>query len=153
MASQYRSTLAVLFGAVAMVLLISCFNVANLLLAQATAREQELAIREAIGATRWRLLRQLVAESAILAMGGALAGLLLARLIVTSLPALGTLDIPRLDEAALDWRVLAFAVAAASCSVCIFGIAPPWLRIRRIAPVLGAGRTVAGPGTGRQRTC
>jgi len=148
-AGFYRSALAVLFGAVAMVLLISCFNVANLLLAQATAREQELAIREAIGATRWRLLRQLVAESAILAMGGALAGLLLAQLIVTSLPALGTLDIPRLDEAALDWRVLAFAVAAASCSVCIFGIAPPWLRIRRMAPVLGAGRTVAGP---RNRT-
>ena len=145
MAGFYRSNLALLFGAVTMVLLISCFNVANLLLAQATAREQELAIRAAIGATRSRLLRQLVAESAILASGGALTGLLLAQLIVSALPALGTLDIPRLDEATLDWRVLAFAAAAAAGSVCVFGIVPPWLRIRRVAPALGAGRTVAGP--------
>ncbi len=151
MAGLYRSNLTVLFGAVTMVLLISCLNVANLLLAQATAREQELAIRAAIGATRSRLLRQLVAESAILASGGALTGLLLAQLIVSALPALGTLDIPRLDEATLDWRVLAFAAAAAAGSVCVFGIVPPWLRIRRVAPALGAGRTrgrTAKPGGG-----
>jgi putative ABC transport system permease protein len=149
MAGLYRSNLALLLGAVSMVLLISCLNVANLLLAQGTARQQELAIRGAIGATRRQLLRQLVAESVVLATGGAAAGLALAQLIVTSLPSLGTLDIPRLDEASLDWRVLTFAVAAASGSVCIFGIAPPWLSIRRVAPALGAGRTVAGP---RKRT-
>ena len=153
MAGSYDSNLALLFGAVTMVLLISCFNVANLLLAQATAREQELAIRAAIGATRSRLLRQLVAESAILASGGALTGLLLAQLIVSALPALGTLDIPRLDEATLDWRVLAFAAAAAAGSVCVFGIVPPWLRIaarpRRLAP----GEPWQDRGTGWRPTC
>jgi putative ABC transport system permease protein len=145
MAGPHRSNLGLLLGAVTMLLLISCFNVANLLIAHATARERELAIRGAIGASRRRLLRQFVAESAIVATGGALAGLALAQLIVMSLPALGTLDIPRLDEATLDWRVLAFAVAAATGSVCIFGILPPWLVIRRMAPALGAGRTIAGP--------
>lgn len=145
MAGPHRSNLGLLQGAVTMLLLISCFNVANLLIGHATARERELAIRGAIGASRRRLLRQFVAESAIVATGGALAGLAVAQLIVMSLPALGTLDIPRLDETTLDWRVLAFAVAAATGSVCIFGILPPWLVIRRVAPALGAGRTVAGP--------
>lgn len=149
MAGLYRSNLVLLIGAVTMVLLISCLNVANLLLAQATARQQELAIRGAIGATRWRLLRQLIAEAVILATGGAAAGLVLAQVIVISLPFLGTLDIPRIDEATLDWRVLAFAVAVATGSVCIFGVAPPWLSIRRVAPALGPGRTMAGA---RRRT-
>jgi putative ABC transport system permease protein len=149
MAGVFRSNLTLLLGAVTMVLLIACLNVANLLLAHATAREQELAVRGAIGATRWRLLRQLVAESLILAAAGAGAGLALAQLIVMSLPSLGTLDIPRIDEVTLDWRVLTFAMAAAGASVCIFGIGPPWLSIRRVAPALGSGRSVAGP---RKRT-
>ncbi len=146
MAGLYRSNLALLLGAVTLVLLISCLNAANLLLAQATTRQQELAIRAAIGATRWRLLRQLVAESVMLASAGAVAGLAFAQVIVLWLPSLGTLDVPRLDEATLGWRVLAFAVATAGGSVCIFGIVPPWLTIRHSAPAPGPGRAVAGSG-------
>ena len=145
MAGLYRSNLTLLLGAVVMVLLISCFNVANLLLAHAAAREHELAIRAAIGATRLRLLRQLAAESIILAVAAAVAGLSVAQFIIMSLPLLGALDIPRIDEVGIDWRVLVFAIAAAGASVCIFGIGPSWIGIRRVAPVPGAGRSVAGP--------
>ena len=149
MAGLYRSNLTLLLSAVVLVLLIACFNVANLLLAQTTAREQELAIRGAIGATRGRLLRQLLAESLALALIGAAAGLGLAQLIGMSLPLLGVPDIPRIDQVMVDWRVLTFAVAVAVGSVCVFGIIPAWLATGRAAPAIGSGRSVAGP---RKRT-
>ena len=145
LAGSYRSNLTLLFAAVLMVLLIACFNVANLLLAQSTAREQEFAIRRAIGATRWRLLRQLLAESLALAFGGAAAGVLIAQMIGMCLPLTGVPEIPRIDETTIDWRVLSFAIVAAVASVCVFGIVPGWIATRRVKPLLAAGRSIAGP--------
>jgi ABC-type antimicrobial peptide transport system permease subunit len=84
-----------------MVLLIACFNVANLLLAQSTARQQEFAIRGAIGATRWRLLRQLLAESLAIALVGTMAGVVVAQGIGMSLPLVGVPEIPRIAEASM----------------------------------------------------
>lgn len=144
-AGPYRSTLTLLLAAVLMVLLIACFNVANLVLAQNTVRKQEFAIRGALGASRWRLQRQLLAESLALAVVGALAGVLVAQVIGMSLPLLGVPEIPRIHEVSIDWRVLSFGIVAAVSSVCVFGIVPAWLATRRFGSTLGAGRSVAGP--------
>jgi predicted permease len=145
LAGPYRSTLTLLLAAVLMVLLIACFNVANLVLAQNTARKQEFAIRRAIGATRWRLLRQLLAESFALAFMGTVAGVLVAQVIGMSLSLLGVPQIPRIHEVSIDWRVLSFGIVAAVGSVCIFGIVPAWLATRRFGSALGVGQSAAGP--------
>ena len=119
-----RPTLLLLWGAVALVLLIACTNVAHLVLARAIARRQELTIRVAIGAGRGRLVRQLVAENLLLASFGALGGLALAHLLVNALPALGPIGIPRLDEVTLDWVAIPFAVGLAILTGVGFGVWP-----------------------------
>src|SRR5262249_17872587 len=97
-----KTTLYTLLGAVALVLLIACANVANRLLSRATAREREMVVRAAVGASRARLVRQLLTESAVLGLGAALAGAWLARLGMIGLVALAPANLPRLDEVGVD---------------------------------------------------
>jgi len=123
--SEVRPALLILLGAISLVLLIACANVANLLLARGAARQREAALRQALGAGRVRLIRQLLTESVLLAIFGGTAGLMLAyqslRLFVQLAP-----DIPRLNETAMDLRVLLFSAALTLGTGLIFGVVPAW---------------------------
>ena len=121
---SYRSRLFILLGAVAFVLLIACVNVANLLLARGAARGKEISIRAALGAGRGRVLRQLFAESVVLAGIGGSIGLLLAFWGVRALKAVAPSEVPRLGEAGLDFLTVAFALGATMLSSIVFGLAP-----------------------------
>lgn len=116
----------ILLGAVGLVLLMACVNVANLLLARGRAREREFAIRSALGAPRARLLRQLLTESALLAGAGGLLGLGLAAAGVRLLAAAAPKGIPRLDEIRLDARVLLFTLILSVFAGLLFGLVPAW---------------------------
>ena len=123
---EVRPALLVMLGAVAFVLLIACANVGNLVLAKATARQRELAVRAALGADRARLIRQMLAESFLLSMLGAAAGLALAwwALLALRTSVADRLPIVRLEQVGLNGTVLLFAFAAAVVSAIVFGIAP-----------------------------
>ena len=137
-----RATLYMLLGAVALVLVIACVNVANLLLARATTRSQEIALRAALGAGRWRIIRQLVAESLLLALIGGALGVALAYAGTAALTRLAPKNLPRLGEVTVDWRVLLFAGACAVLASLVFGLAPAW-QASRVVPRAGmAGRGV-----------
>ncbi len=124
MTRDIKPTLLMLLGAVGCVLLIACANVANLLLAKASARRREIAIRAALGAGRWRVIRQLLTESALLAMIGAMIGLLLAFLSVDAISHLTAVNLPRVQEIRLDLRVLGFALCVSLLSGLAFGLTP-----------------------------
>ena len=126
-----RKALLVILGAVGFVLLIACVNVANLVLSRASAREDELAIRVALGAGRGRLIRQLVVESLLLASVGGVTGLALAVGGTRTLVALRPAGIPRLDAISVDGAVLAFTVAATLVTGLLFGLVPAWQLVRR----------------------
>ena len=113
-----------LLGAVTFVLLIGCANVANLLLASGASRHKEMAIRAALGASRWRVIRQLFTESTILALAGGAVGLLIAFWGLAAIMKLLPADFPRLNEIHMDWRVLAFTFAASVLTGIVFGLAP-----------------------------
>ena len=122
--AHVRPVLLALFGAVLLVLLIACANTANLLLVQAAAREREISIRAAVGGGRRRIVRQFLTESALLAVIGGLAGLLLARWAIDLLLALRPAGLPRLETVPIDGPVLLFTAAATVVAALVFGIVP-----------------------------
>ena len=141
-----RPTLLVLFGAVGFVLLISCVNVANLLLARSTSRQHEFAVRMALGAGQKRIIRQLLTESTLLALMGGALGLLLAKFGTAAAIAAAPRGVPRAEEIGLDLRVLVFTLVTSVIVGMIFGLAPAW-KTARSNPggmLKEAGRTVAG---------
>ncbi len=149
-----RPALFVLLGAVGMVLLICCANVANLMLVRATTRRREMAIRAALGAGRRRLLGQVLSESIMLSLAGAILGLLVAYGGVRLLRAMEP-DLPRLAEVGLQWPVLWFTLAAATLTGLIFGLAPALHAAGTdLARVLGerSGGADSSRAVGRMRT-
>ncbi len=124
--SGSRRGLLVLLAAIGTVLLIMCVNLGNLMLARATARSREMAVRSALGAGSWRLVRQVLTESLAISLAGGLAGLGLAYVAIRALVAAAPIDLPRLDEVHMDLRALLFAFATAIISGLLFGLIPAW---------------------------
>ena len=150
-----RTTLYLLLGAVGLVLLIACANMANLLLAKSTSRIREIAIRAAVGASRGRLVRQLITESLVLGLAGGVAGLILAVWAADALTLLAPKDVPRLAETALDGWVLAFTFGISLVSSVLFGLAPA-LHASRVdlnhSLKQGGTRSALGGAAGRMRS-
>src|SRR5262249_25121781 len=128
-AGNVRTMLLILLGAVGLVLLIACTNVANLLLARASGRAREIAIRTAVGASRWQLVRQLMAESLLRALGGGLLGLALAAWAVRAVAGREVAGLP-LGELRLDATVLLFTLGVTLATGLLFGLAPAFATSR-----------------------
>lgn len=143
---EMRMPLLVLLGAVTFVLLIACVNVSNLLLARATSRQREFAVRIAVGGSQWQIIRQLLTESILLSLAGGGLGLLLAQFGTAAAIVMAPQTIPRADQIGLDFRVLLFTLAASLLAGCAFGLAPA-LKLRDVS-VGGAlketGRSLIG---------
>ena len=144
---QYKDPLYIIMAVVALVLLIACANIANLLLARANARRHELSVRIALGASRWRIARQMLAESALLAVCGTGLGLLIAqwaaRLLVVEMSGPSTASALNVS---LDWRVLLFTAALATGTALLFGMVPA-MRSTRVSPndaIKEQGRSIVG---------
>ena len=127
-----RQALNVLVAAAGIVWLVACVNVANLLLARAIGRQRELAVRAALGASRWRLSRQMLTESLLLASLGGVVGLVLAQWSLDGIRLIGEGSVPRLHEVTIDASVLVFTLAASLVSGLLFGLVPVW-RLNHVA--------------------
>jgi predicted permease len=142
------STLGLLLGAVQLVLLLACVNVAGLLLGRATERTREIGVRAALGATRARLVGQLVVESLVLAVAGGALGIALAAAAVRALPLVATAGTPRLHAVSVDWTVAAYAAGVSALTALLFGLAPALhlARARSSDTLKGGGRGTVGAG-------
>jgi len=149
---ETRRSLIILFAAVSFVLLISCANFANLLLARAAERQREFVIRGALGAGRWRLMRQLLTESLLLSLAGGAAAVLLAYWGTSVLVSFKPENLPRLSEIGVDGRVLGFTLGISVLTGLIFGLVPAWAASRgRVGDALKEGGRSATAGSARQR--
>jgi putative ABC transport system permease protein len=150
--ARTRAWMLMLLGAVALVLLIACANVANLLLARATSREREIGVRAALGAGRWRLVRQLLTESLVLSLVGTALAIVFAwwgiQILRTSMPE----GVPRVTQIAMNLRVLGAAAGLALLTGLLFGLLPAWQLSRPdLTTALKEGSRGAGSSAGRQR--
>ncbi|AHG89896.1 permease [Gemmatirosa kalamazoonensis] len=146
-APDLRARVLVLLGAVGVLLLMACVNVANLMLARATVRQRDTTLRAALGAGRGRVVRQLLTESIVLALGGAALGIGLAFAVVPALRATAADAVPRLDGLRVDWRVLTFGVVASMLTGLLFGLVPAVQASRaNLHDLLRSGARVAAAG-------
>ena len=148
--AEVRPAILALMGAVIFLLLIACSNVANLLLVRASLRERELAVRTALGGSRWRLVRQMLAEALLLSSVGTVLGLALAWIGIHELLVIAPANLPRLDAIQIDPVVVAFTALAGLAAAAIFGVVPA-LRASRpdVMHVLRSSGRTAGLGGGR----
>ncbi len=146
-----RRPLLVLLGAVGFVLLVACANVASLMVARASARQEELAVRTALGARRGRLVRQLLTEAIVLGVSGGALGLALAYAATRALVAADPADIPRLGEIALDWSVVLFTLVVSLLASVVLGALPALQATRRFASGLRPGHRGGTPDRNAQR--
>jgi len=148
-----RESLWALMGAAGLIVLITCVNVANLLLARAIGRQHESSVRMALGAGRGGLIRQYLTESLVLAASGCALGLALGTALMRVLVALAPADTPRIDEVSMDWRVFAMAAAVATLTGLIFGLVPAWQasRARASGALATSARSTGVRGQARWR--
>jgi len=145
-AGQIRTPLLLLFAAVALVLLVVCANVANLILSRAASRQREIGVRLALGAPRARLLQLLLCESVLLSVAGGVLGVGIAAVILRTLPSVIATSLPGLETVAMDYRVLAFTVSVSVLTALAFGLVPLFTSDNRVSSALheGGPRTAGG---------